>query len=990
MDNRIYSSIVAVLMGTATLSAQGVVPPYSNTFSSSLGDMKVKNTEEGSPSFIFSSYGGNSYGGGVTYTGNANYGADDYLITPALEVEEGKVYTISFLCKNGASGTPYKVSILKGNTEEQFDEVVMEPTEIPQAYSFASYKCVYEAKASGTIYFALRIEREAGTGTIAFDDFSVSAGVSTKAPGIVTNFTATPKVEDNAFVIALDGTAPTITHMGAELEGNVTITVKRSDGITVANKENVKPGENISLTDKAPLSTYATYTVTATNDFGTSEIASTNVSPVFGTPTAVSNLSLANHENQIVLSWDAVTTPTNNTAIFIPSQVTYKIVRIAGKNKVTVADNLTTTSYKETYEMPTEGQDAVSYTVVAVYNGHSSTESQTPSILIGNAYTGEYAESFANYSYNTKTWVVEGNNTTVWMPTSSVYSPSCDPQDGDMGMLKCQNTGAKSVWIASPIINVSEMKNPRLDFYVYQDDNLSYTNAIQPMLRTDKGDQLLGENISLNGGEKGWNRYSFYIPQDIKSNDFQIVLNSLPGDYASICVDNITIKDILDNHLVLADMNMPESIKVGETISIQPVVANKGSKVASGYSVKLLLDGEELATITGDDIESEKQTTPTYEFRVTPAYAGKTLTFEAQLIYDANESTDDNTVSKSVLVSENDYPIPTNLTATNSEKGIKIEWMKPDIPTEGTQENVEEDFEAWDSYTTEGEKGWTFVNNNNTNVNGIDNHHANTSNAVMIADGVSGYTANSGTKVLAFSKPYSYRDTPDYWAISPEVIGGQDITFSVVDYSKYAYLYGSDEFSICYSTGSTDVKDFKPIGSTFTSKTLAWQEHTVSLPADATRFAIHVSKFSNDGLFFDDFKFIQGSKPLEFKNFNIYRNGELIGSSKETTYLDNAATENTKYTYNVSAVYDRGESLWSNNASVVTTNIDNISKGAPIYTTPGHIVIPANSHAKVQVFTTSGTVVYSSEASQQEQSISVVAGIYLVQVNGVTHKICVK
>ena len=52
--------MAAVLMGTATINAQTVTPPYLNEFASSIGDMKVINTDADSPSFIFSSWGGDS------------------------------------------------------------------------------------------------------------------------------------------------------------------------------------------------------------------------------------------------------------------------------------------------------------------------------------------------------------------------------------------------------------------------------------------------------------------------------------------------------------------------------------------------------------------------------------------------------------------------------------------------------------------------------------------------------------------------------------------------------------------------------------------------------------------------------------------------------------------------------------------------------------------------------------------------------------------
>ena len=985
--------MAAVLMGTATINAQTVTPPYLNEFASSIGDMKVINTDADSPSFIFSSYGGNSYGGGVTYTGNSTYKADDYLVSPALEVKEGNIYTISFMYKNGASGNPYKVSIVKGDAEDNLTEVI-DSKEIDMAYSFATFSCNYEAKTTGTVYFAIHIEREAGTGTIAFDNFSVSAGVSAKAPAAMTNFTATPKVEANKFVVALDATAPTLTHSGAALDGKVKVTVKRSDDKIVGTKENVNPGDKVSIVDEEPLSTNTTYTICAENDFGTSTTVDAVSNPTFGTPAAVSGLSLTQDNNKIALQWEAVTTSASSaTAIFIPSEVTYKVFRVVGTTKTVVAQDLKTTSFNDTYEMPESGQDAVYYTVSAVYGTRTGAEGTSQTVLIGNPYKGEYAESFAQYAYNTKTWTVEGNTANVWMTTSSSYTPSCSPQDEDNGMLKCQNTGAKNVWIASPIINVSEMKNPRLDFYVYQDPSLTYTNAIQTIIRTSKGDTVLGDKIAVNGGTKGWNRFSFYIPEDTKAGDLQIVFNALPGSYAAVCIDNITIKDILDNHLVLEEMDVPESVKLGETFAIKPVLENKGSKVATGYSVKLTLNGEELASVKGDDINSDTSKALEYEFRATPAYAGKTLTFEAQLVYDVNESTEPNKVSKTVTVETNDYPTPTELAAKQEKEAIILNWTKAEVPTEGSQENVSEDFEGWTSYTAEGEKGWTFVNANGTKCTGIDDNHASTTNAVMIADNVKGYAAKSGTKVLAFSKPYSYRDTPDYWAISPEVIGGQTISFSAVSYNKYAYISSADQFVVCYSTGSTDPKDFKPVGEATNIKSLQWLDYTAELPADATRFAIHVTKTNNDGIFFDDLKFVQGTKPVVFKSYNVYRNSELIATTEDCTYTDKDVTVGNDYIYNVSAVYDRGESLWSNEATVqVATGIGNVEGSnakASVRTVEGGIIVAADN-AAVKVVTPSGALVYAGVATGGKLSVALQAGIYLVQVDGATYKVCVK
>lgn len=991
MSNRLYISMAAVLLGTAAMQAQGVVPPYRNEFASSLGDMKVVNAEEESPAFIFSSWGGYSYGGGVTYTGAATYAADEYLVTPAMEVTEGSIYTISYMCKNGASGTPYKVTVVTGDSEDNLTQVVG-TSEIAYGYSFDTYQCDYEAKATGTVWFALHLEREAGTGTIAFDNFAVSAGFSGKAPAAVGSLTATPRVEDDTFVVALEGKAPALTHAGAALEGNVTVTATRSDGETVGTLEGVVPGEAFLITDASPLGSYATYTVTASNEYGTSVEATATSNPTFGTPEAVAGLAVTQSKDTLTLTWNAVTTSASGaSAIFIPSQVTYKVVRNTSAGKVTVAENLADTTFSEVCEAPAEGQEAVSYTVTAVYNNRAGAAATTESMLVGNPYEGEYAESFANYSYTTKTWTVQAGSSNVWMTTSSVYSPSCSPQDGDNGMLRSQNTGAQSVWIASPLINVKGLKNPRLDFYVYQDPSSTYTNAIQPILRTAAGDISLGDDIAVNGGERGWNRFSYYIPAQVREGDFQIVFNALPGGYTSVCVDNITIKDILDHNLVLEGMDAPESVKVGETFTLGALLANKGSMVASGYSVKLLLDGEELGAMTGEDISSEESKSLATEFRATPAHAGKTLTFETQLVYEANESTEPATLSRTVVVETNDYPTPAGLVAAQADEAVTLNWAQPEVPTESTQEEVNEDFESWTSYTAQGEKGWTFVNANGANANGIDGNHASAPEAVMIADNVKGYVAKSGTKVLAISKPYSYRDTPDDWAISPEVIGGQTISFSAVSYNRYAYLAGSDAFTVCYSTGSTDPKDFKPVDGQTIIKSLSWVDYTVTLPAEATRFAIHATAINNDGLFFDDFHFVQGSKPVALQGYNVYRDGQLIGASTTNSYLDPDVEDGHEYAYRVSAVYDRGESLWSDEAVVtVATGIGDLASQTAVRAANGCIILASATQAQVSIVNAAGMLVYSGVPAASGVSVPVPAGIYLVQVGGVVYKVSVR
>lgn len=111
------------------------------------------------------------------------------------------------------------------------------------------------------------------------------------------------------------------------------------------------------------------------------------------------------------------------------------------------------------------------------------------------------------------------------------------------------------------------------------------------------------------------------------------------------------------------------------------------------------------------------------------------------------------------------------------------------------------------------------------------------------------------------------------------------------------------------------------------------------------------------------------------------------------TYTDKDVTAGSDYIYNVSAVYDRGESLWSNEATVqVATGIGNVEGSnakASVRTVEGGIIVAADN-AAVKVVTPSGALVYAGVATGGKLSVALQAGIYLVQVDGVTYKVCVK
>ncbi len=976
---------VAALLGSATAVAQGAALPYSQGFASSLGDMTVVNVEDGSPTFTHTSYYGKDWGGGAQYIGSASYAANDYLLSPSLALEAGKVYAVSVEYKGNSKAN--KIKLVAQDAAGNYTDVtgVIDAS----ASTWTKVEGRFTAAVSGVYKLGVQICSEAGMGTVYFDNFAVAAGVAAKAPAAVTGASADPTVEADKFVVKLSGKAPALDFSGSELTGTVDVKVVRADSTVVFSKQGLAPGSEFAATDGAPLTDATTYSFVAVNSLGSSPAAVAECSPRFATPQAVKGLKVKQQAGgKITISWNPVTAASTE-GIFIPQNVRYTVQRNAG-SKVIVADKQADTTFVDTCPLPETGQDAVSYSVTAYSFTRSSAATVSASELVGDAYQGEWSESFANYSYSTRTWTVEANS--VWGPTSSNYTPSCSPQDGDNGMLKYQASSGSPCWIASPKLNVKSLKNPRIDFYVYQDNSLSYQNAVVPGVRVNGVDKAFGDTIAVNGGAKGWNRYSYYVPAEARDCDFQLVFTGIPGSYAAVCIDNITIKDILDNDLAVTSLEVPANLHVGESVSLKATVHNKGAKAADAYTVAFSLNGKQLAAEARTALAADSVAVIELPFKVTPAIAGDTVTFAASVAYAADENHSNDTIEAVAAVATNDYPLPQQLSATLNGSDVTVAWNRPEISTEGATEDVSESFESWTAGSTEAANDWKFVDADGKEKRGMNGQNEKATMAAMVAANGTYNIAHTGTNVLAVTGPYSYRDTNDDWIISPEVTGGQTVRFFVAGYSSYGYVYSDNNYSLCYSTGGTEPSDFVELRAA-TIKTKNWTADSIVLPVDAARFAIHVTKIGDAAILFDDFTFVKGSKPLQLQGYNVYRDGEAVGSTdaETTTFTDaDAAALAATSHYSVSAVYDRGESLAAGPVSVVTTGVGGaLAAGAAIKAVAGGIEFTGFSAQPAAIYNVAGQLITTAVVGERT-TVEVPSGLYIVVCGTAKAKVAVR
>ncbi|HRW70617.1 T9SS type A sorting domain-containing protein, partial [Lentimicrobium sp.] len=110
------------------------------------------------------------------------------------------------------------------------------------------------------------------------------------------------------------------------------------------------------------------------------------------------------------------------------------------------------------------------------------------------------------------------------------------------------------------------------------------------------------------------------------------------------------------------------------------------------------------------------------------------------------------------------------------------------------------------------------------------------------------------------------------------------------------------------------------------------------------------------------------SNSRELVGYNVYRDGEMIGSTAETTYIDadEALELLSTYCYTVTAVYEDCESGMSEEACILLTNTSVVEKSVSIYPNPSNSVVNIDvtgNISQVVVYNYVGQVVYENNVN---------------------------
>lgn len=991
-------------MSAAVLASSGAILPFMHDFSSGWGEIAVSDGNGDGTKFILTQYMGYNYTQGVSYTAPAAGEADEWLFTPAFDLEAGLSYEISFKAKSNTSNTTNTLVLATGASA---DAAAMQPVDgatltLPYGTAYSSHTYVYTPQQSGPTYFGFHLVSEAAQGTFYLDDIEISAGVNGSTPAEVTASAATYSVVDGKLNVAVTVTAPTQAFNGTALDGTLTLTATRSDDDTFSQTFETAPGRVWNFNDPDGVTSYVDYTFTAANAAGISAPVTVSSKPTVALPAAVTGLTVTTDgKGAFSLSWEPVTTGATTTGIFLPSAVTYTV----SCNNSVIERGITATEFQYSYPMPEEGQETVVFSVLANNSQGAGSKTTSDIYLVGNPYVGEFAESgaYVNYraAFDKKTWTIEGNASAWSASTGNSYSPVVNPQDED-GALISYNGRNGDATLLSPVLDLSGVENAMLKFYLYHYPN-GTASTIQAGIRAEGTDTMLGDAIVYNDAakEEGWHEYMVAIPAALTAAPVQIVFKGVSNNsYGSMFIDNISVKSYLADNIAVTALAVPKAAAIGAPVELCATVFNKGVNTASGYSVVFEIDGETVGTVTDTpELASQASATITLAITAHPRHGGSTVAVTASAVYAIDLDVADNTIDTELPVEANDFPLATDLKGSANVSGVTLTWTAPEVSAEPTVKAVTESFEDWTAYSTsvpEG-SGWIFVDADEAGQYGFNGHNGNTKFAAMVGENYTpsygnSFASHDGTKALIMTKPYSYSGSNDNWIISPELKGGA--TFSFWTSATHSWNTSTDNLEVYYSMGSTDTEEFLRIAKVEV-KTWDWTQYSYTLPAAARRIAFRTNgTMNNDAIAIDEVVYSVEDAPLSHTGYNVYRNHEKIGSTDAATaeFFDEASpVARETRSYYVTALYDKGESMPSESIEVdMSTGIDNVAadhNGIAILAADGTITVTGAEGMAVVIADTTGRTVFATASAGATVSAKAAPGIYIVKAGTTTVKV---
>ena len=882
----------------------------------------------------------------VNIMSGTNIDADDWLITPDIALEGGRLYILSYKAYTTGAKYPEDFAentnsltalIGQGRDYTTFTALTKEPKLKAVDHLFEYREYIRNATA-GNYRIAFNDRSPMGSFPTYLDDIRLIKGPLLAAPDSVTTYTAEPG-ENGTAKATLRFTAPTTNLDGTALTALTKIYVLR-DGRTAHTFDAPQPGEELTYVDDRRLDDgYHTYEIVPVSTEGEGLRTQRTVFVGVDVPAAPTGTKITDLGEKIRLSWTAPTQGANGHYID-PAKLVYNIYVDNGRaGYELVARNVSGTSYDIDNTFSGE-QQQTDFRVSAVTSAGESRSVAMPEVVIGTAYDLPFSESFAAGKPELFWWRVESDS---W---NNFYYAKSEP--GELGA----RPGADGDYAYACFYPVDDDETAELNT-----GKIRLQGAAKPMLKfaVAFGSSYDGK-LDVVVQAPGQTEKVVYTAEPTKMvNSFSNVKVDLTDFNASpyvfvkfratasvgceVDIDNVSISDGDFDIDLNAKASAVSQMVGGERTTVYARVGNLGNNRADSYTLDLLADGKVVDTKTvTTPLAAMKSAQHTFDYKAPVDKSSVALTVKVTAEGDGNAA-NDTSLPINIALTAPELTAPTALQARQTATGASLSWTAPDVKAA----TVTEGFEDYTPFITRTDNigPWTMVDGDQSWTQGIplaDNIYdvvaypgdvqedafawmvfdptLTTPNVEELYD-AGQFTPHGGRQyaVAACATDIATTATSnDDWLISPLLSGEkQTIDFWTMSPSTMA-----ENFEVYASAKSNDTDDFTLVKADQTGTNHeGWQQYSYELPEGTKYFAVRYCSYNEFMMGLDDITYSTGDGTL--RGYNVYRDGELITTlpADATTY-DDATAGTADHSYSVTAVYTRGESVKSNAAGVGT------------------------------------------------------------------------
>lgn len=982
-----------------------ITPPYSTEFGSAAEYIGYSSLSADGKNWQYDSYDK------CAYVSTSAKPANNWLILPATRLTGGNSYEFTLQARAYSSSYTEQFEVKFGTepTAEAMTGTALESTTVSSSTA-TSFTGSITPETDGIYYIGIHATTPTNGGYLYIDGISITAGISDRAPGAVTDLVLTAG-ENGAHTVTATFTLPATTLGGAPLDVISSVDMLCDGKVVASETQKLQPGAQISITHTDAPAGAHTYSIICHNAKGVGSEVKGNVFVGFAAPVAPESVIMTEISHGRVLArWSAVTKDADGRDL-TASDVKYNVYEYLAGDLYTIATDVEGTSfeYDAFAEFPDfDDQRFVQTIVEAVTEGGVSKKTLSTLTPVGKPYAAPWSESFANCKINSifANEVISGADVWKMVPTDDFGTT---PADNDGGMMYFEAFGRGACGLITGKIDLSDIAAPAFIFQVYNYLSTSPNeNVIAVDVNAGEGYANLFTSKVMDCGTPGeWNKVS--VPLDEYSGrTVQIRISATNNTFGFTHIDDLRVSSAATYNLAVSALSAPKATPRNKDFNISAEIENLGLERAIGFKVHLLRNDEPVDTRNGLSLEPEQKTTVTFTDNV-GVQAPEELNYTVVIEYGPDMFDGDNTRTATVLAHTSSLPAVSDLTAFFENGSVKLVWSEPGNLSIGKAET--ETFDAPSLSWATQIQGWTLHDLDGGTMGGIGNKQLpvsgrqsffvfNNTLPALQTGNVAAFNAHSGTQYICsmYSKIGSRFIQSDDWAVSPELTGEpQTVTLYATSFpadpDQPQYL---ETFQLLKSTTGTDPADFTLIEE-FTNIPAQWREYNAYLPEGTKYFAIRCISADQYMLFVDDVTFTAkggATTQANLTGYNIYRNGIRLNNEPvtEPVFTDTDIDDKSVYNYTVTGVYAEGESNLSNNAEVDTNSSGIEAAGSAtvrIAGSHGAAIVTGAEGLSVEIFAADGRMVAVAEGSART-AISLAQGIYIVKAGTTVAKIVVK